>query len=85
MGINEVFNQAAERVKQLNEASDEAKLDLYGWFKQATQGDCSTSKFEQSRSNLLGACLTIPSIIPRYLHSLVFVLKLRPTWRPLQC
>lgn len=43
MGINEVFDQAAERVKQLNEASDEAKLDLYGWFKQATQGDCNTS------------------------------------------
>jgi len=35
----EVFNEAAERVKQLKEASNADRLCLYGYFKQSTIGD----------------------------------------------
>eukprot|EP00170_Pyropia_yezoensis_P001445 contig_6386_g1449 len=39
MAIADVFNEAAERVKQLKEASNADRLHLYGYFKQSTIGD----------------------------------------------
>lgn len=43
MGLTEVFNEAAERVKQLTESpSNEDKLELYANFKQANVGDNDT-------------------------------------------
>ncbi|OSX71950.1 hypothetical protein BU14_0488s0012 [Porphyra umbilicalis] len=39
MAVTEVFNEAAERVKQLKEASNADRLCLYGYFKQSTIGD----------------------------------------------
>lgn len=44
MPLESVFNEAAERVKQLPEASNEDKLELYSLFKQANIGDCDTGK-----------------------------------------
>lgn len=45
MGLSEVFNEAAERVKKLEEApSNEDQLELYANFKQANVGDCTTSR-----------------------------------------
>jgi diazepam-binding inhibitor (GABA receptor modulator, acyl-CoA-binding protein) len=41
-----VFNKAAERVKQLADASSDDQLELYSYFKQANVGDCNTSKLE---------------------------------------
>lgn len=45
MGLKDVFDQAADRVKQLPEASNEDKLELYSLFKQSNVGDCTTGKF----------------------------------------
>jgi acyl-CoA-binding protein len=43
MGLKDVFDQAADRVKQLSESpSNEDQLELYANFKQANVGDCST-------------------------------------------
>lgn len=42
MSITEVFNEAAERVKQLPSAGNEDQLELYALFKQANLGDCAT-------------------------------------------
>lgn len=44
MGIVEVFTQAADRVKQLPEASNDDKLELYSLFKQSNVGDCATNR-----------------------------------------
>lgn len=44
MSLESVFNEAAERVKQLPEASNEDKLELYSLFKQSNTGDCDTGK-----------------------------------------
>lgn len=44
MGLPEVFNESAERVKQLPQASNEDKLELYSLFKQANLGDNTTRK-----------------------------------------
>lgn len=39
------FNKAAEDVKTLTvRPTNEELLDLYGWFKQATVGDCNTDR-----------------------------------------
>jgi acyl-CoA-binding protein len=61
MGLEQVFNEAAERVKQLSESpSNEDQLELYANFKQANVGDCSVRKlssvldfFNSSRKYLL--------------------------------
>lgn len=45
MGLEDVFKESAERVKQLPQASNQDKLDLYSLFKQANIGDCNTGKF----------------------------------------
>lgn len=43
--MTEVFNEAAERVKQLETSpSNEDQLELYKNFKQANIGDCNTAK-----------------------------------------
>ena len=44
MGLVDVFNEAAERVKTLPQASNEDQLELYSFFKQAKIGDCNTRK-----------------------------------------
>jgi diazepam-binding inhibitor (GABA receptor modulator, acyl-CoA-binding protein) len=45
MGFADVFNEAAERVKQLESApSNEDQLELYANFKQANVGDCTTAR-----------------------------------------
>lgn len=44
MGLPEVFNEAAERVKKLPEASNDDKLELYSLFKQSNIGDCITTR-----------------------------------------
>lgn len=44
MGLESVFNEAAERVKQLPEATNEDKLELYSLFKQSNTGDCATER-----------------------------------------
>jgi acyl-CoA-binding protein len=41
MEIHEAFADAIERAKQLPHQSNERLLELYGLFKQATQGDVS--------------------------------------------
>ncbi|XP_050540586.1 putative acyl-CoA-binding protein [Daktulosphaira vitifoliae] len=39
------FDQAVEQVKNLKETpSDNDLLELYGYYKQATMGDCNTAK-----------------------------------------
>lgn len=46
MGLREVFDEAAERVKQLPDSpSNEDQLELYSNYKQANVGDCSTGTF----------------------------------------
>ena len=45
MGLQEVFNEAAKRVKTLKQATNDDQLELYSYFKQANVGDCNTSKF----------------------------------------
>lgn len=42
MPLIDVFNEAAERVKELPTASNEDKLELYSLFKQSNLGDCTT-------------------------------------------
>ncbi|GJD10812.1 Putative acyl-CoA-binding protein [Galdieria sulphuraria] len=44
MSLEQTFNKAAEEVKKLSSASNDDKLELYGYFKQAKEGDCSTEK-----------------------------------------
>ncbi|PXF41202.1 putative acyl-CoA-binding protein [Gracilariopsis chorda] len=44
MGLQEVFKEAAERVKKLPEASNDDKLELYSLFKQSNVGDCNTDR-----------------------------------------
>ncbi|XP_059616818.1 putative acyl-CoA-binding protein [Phlebotomus argentipes] len=45
MGLKEDFDKAAEDVKKLKASpSNEDLLELYALFKQATVGDCNTSK-----------------------------------------
>lgn len=44
MGLEDVFKESAERVKQLPQASNQDKLDLYSLFKQANIGDCNTDR-----------------------------------------
>lgn len=43
--LQDVFNEAAERVKQLKEASNADRLCLYGYFKQSTIGDVNIRTF----------------------------------------
>mmetsp|Transcript_8534 Transcript_8534/g.15450 ORF Transcript_8534/g.15450 Transcript_8534/m.15450 type:complete len:92 (-) Transcript_8534:1925-2200(-) len=44
MGLTEVFNEAAEKVKECQGLSDDDLLFLYGHFKQSNVGDCDTGK-----------------------------------------
>ena len=45
MSLDERFNKAAEEVKELSsQPSDADLLELYSLFKQATVGDCNTSR-----------------------------------------
>nr|BAN20520.1 diazepam binding inhibitor, putative [Riptortus pedestris] len=45
MSLEQRFNEAAEKVKELTKRpSDEELLELYALFKQATVGDNNTSK-----------------------------------------
>uniref|UniRef100_A0A1L8DZ73 Putative acyl-coa-binding domain-containing protein 7 n=1 Tax=Nyssomyia neivai TaxID=330878 RepID=A0A1L8DZ73_9DIPT len=45
MGLKEDFDQAAEDVKKLKASpSNDDLLELYALFKQASVGDCNTSK-----------------------------------------
>ncbi|XP_017892983.1 putative acyl-CoA-binding protein [Ceratina calcarata] len=45
MSLDERFNKAAEEVKELKApASDNDLLELYSLYKQATVGDCNTSR-----------------------------------------
>lgn len=48
MGLEDVFKEAAERVKQLTDATNDDQLELYSFFKQANVGDCSTGAFSFS-------------------------------------
>lgn len=45
MGLEDTFKEAAERVKQLPEASNDDQLELYSLFKQSNIGDCDTGKW----------------------------------------
>ncbi|KAG9326400.1 hypothetical protein KVV02_008020 [Mortierella alpina] len=42
--VSAEFNAAAEKVKTLTKATNDQLLKLYGLFKQATLGDCNTSR-----------------------------------------
>ncbi len=45
MSLQEQFDDAADRVQTLSERPDnDTMLELYGLFKQATEGDCTTKK-----------------------------------------
>ncbi|XP_012135627.1 acyl-CoA binding protein 1 isoform X2 [Megachile rotundata] len=45
MSLDEKFNKAAEEVKELSsQPSDADLLELYSLFKQASVGDCNTSR-----------------------------------------
>ncbi len=44
MGLKEVFEEAATRVKELPSCSNEDQLELYKNYKQANVGDCNTGK-----------------------------------------
>ena len=48
--LNQTFEQASKRAASMN-VPNESRLDLYGLYKQATQGDCSTK--EPSRFNVI--------------------------------
>lgn len=48
MGLEDVFKEAAERVKQLSDATNDDQLELYSLFKQSNIGDCSTGTFHIS-------------------------------------
>lgn len=45
MALQDVFKEAAERVKQLKSASDEDRLELYSLYKQSNAGDCATGLY----------------------------------------
>lgn len=45
MSLPDVFNEAAQHVKELPSASNEDKLELYSFFKQANEGDCTTGMY----------------------------------------
>ena len=38
------FTQAAENVKRYKQCTNDEQLELYGWYKQATIGDCTTER-----------------------------------------
>lgn len=57
-GIQDVFNEAAERVKQLKEASNDDRLFLYGYFKQSTIGDVNIRTFRSQLAVLL-LCMVV--------------------------
>ena len=38
------FTQAAEDVKRYKQCTNDEQLELYGWYKQATIGDCTTER-----------------------------------------
>ena len=40
------FTQAAEDVKRYKQCTNDEQLELYGWYKQATIGDCTTERPE---------------------------------------
>ncbi|KAF9940181.1 hypothetical protein BGZ75_004332 [Mortierella antarctica] len=42
--VSAEFNAAAEKVKTLKKATPEEQLKLYGLYKQATLGDCNTTR-----------------------------------------
>ena len=44
MELNEAFESALDRAKKLPHQPNEVLLDLYGLFKQATEGDVSGEK-----------------------------------------
>ncbi|XP_033337333.1 acyl-CoA binding protein 1 [Megalopta genalis] len=45
MSLDEKFNKAAEEVKELSsQPSDADMLELYSLYKQATVGDCNTTR-----------------------------------------
>mmetsp|Transcript_1241 Transcript_1241/g.3837 ORF Transcript_1241/g.3837 Transcript_1241/m.3837 type:complete len:92 (+) Transcript_1241:115-390(+) len=44
MGLQDVFNTAAEKIKEQTSVSNDDMLSLYGLFKQANVGDCNTDR-----------------------------------------
>lgn len=50
MGVEEIFKEAAERVKSLSSASNDDQLELYSYFKQSNFGDCNTGMCPQERN-----------------------------------
>ncbi|CAG7703261.1 unnamed protein product [Allacma fusca] len=49
MGVKEEFDKAVEFIQNLPkegpyQPSDNAKLEFYGWYKQATEGKCTAEK-----------------------------------------
>ena len=40
----EEFLAAAEEVKKYKQCTNDERLELYGWYKQATVGDCDTDR-----------------------------------------
>jgi diazepam-binding inhibitor (GABA receptor modulator, acyl-CoA-binding protein) len=40
----EDFVKASEEVKLYKQSTNDEQLELYGWFKQATVGDCDTAR-----------------------------------------
>mmetsp|Transcript_10858 Transcript_10858/g.18574 ORF Transcript_10858/g.18574 Transcript_10858/m.18574 type:complete len:93 (-) Transcript_10858:6-284(-) len=42
--LEDVFNKAAEKVKEVEGISNDDLLYLYSYFKQANVGDCNTEK-----------------------------------------
>lgn len=44
ISLNDEFNDYSERVKNAKNVSDESKLELYKYYKQATIGDINTDK-----------------------------------------
>ena len=44
MGLEDVFKEAADKVKEVSSVSNDDMLFLYGHFKQATVGDCNIER-----------------------------------------
>ncbi|KAA8498726.1 Acyl-CoA-binding protein [Porphyridium purpureum] len=44
MGLEDVFKEAADKIKEVSGVSNDDMLFLYGHFKQATVGDCTTER-----------------------------------------
>mmetsp|Transcript_3772 Transcript_3772/g.8314 ORF Transcript_3772/g.8314 Transcript_3772/m.8314 type:complete len:92 (-) Transcript_3772:2035-2310(-) len=44
MGLKEVFDEAAAKVKEVSGLSNDDLLELYSNFKQATVGDCNIDR-----------------------------------------